>query len=67
MEWGNDDAGVKEYEMCFLYEKNQQKDECCGTSGRKFRKVCVYCPNYERWIKRKKKEKSEEKKDEKDH
>ena len=64
MEWGNDGAGIKEFEMCFTYEKNQDKDECCGASGRKFREVCVYCPNYERWIRRKEKEK-EEKKDEK--
>ena len=34
MERGYNDAGVKEFEMCFLYEKNQDKDECCGASGR---------------------------------
>ena len=67
MEWGNDGNPKRlEVEMCFTYEKNQDKDECCGASGRKFRRVCVYCPNYERWIRRKEKEK-EEKKDEKNN
>lgn len=32
-----------EYKMCFTYERGR---ECCGTSGRKLRSVCVYCPNY---------------------
>ena len=67
MEWSNDDAGIREYEMCFTYEKNQDRDECCGASGRKLRQACIYCPNYQRWLKHRQKEKSEEKKDEKDH
>jgi len=53
-----------EHENCFTYEMNQDRDECRGASGRKYRQVCIYCPNHERWIRRKEKEK-EEKKDEK--
>lgn len=52
-----------EHEMCFLYDPDQE-NICPGAGGRKLRQVCVYCPNYERWIKRKEKEKGE-KKDEK--
>lgn len=67
MEWSKDGSTKRlEIEMCFTYEKNQDRDECCGASGRKFRLVCVYCPNYERWIRRKEKEK-EGKNNEKDH
>ena len=47
-----------EYMMCFTYEENQETDECCGASGRKFRRVCIHCPNYERWQQRKEEEKS---------
>ena len=39
-----------------------QANECRGASGRKFRQVYFWCPNYERWRKRTKKE---ERKDEK--
>ena len=48
--------------MCFTYEPEGQA--CCGASGRKMRQVCIYCPNYEQWRRRKEKEK-EGKKDEK--
>ena len=48
--------GDSEYLMCFTYEKDQETDECCGASGRKFRQVCMYCPNNERWRQRKEKE-----------
>ena len=47
---------MTEYEACFTYEPNQEKDECCGASGRKFRRVCIHCPNYERWMRRRKRE-----------
>lgn len=48
-----------EYESCFTYEKDQDTDECRGASGRKMRRVCIYCPNYRRWIQRKDKESEE--------
>ena len=44
-----------EYELCFTYEPGDSH-ECCGASGRKFRQVCVYCPNYELYLKRTKSE-----------
>lgn len=50
-------------EMCLVYEKGK---ECRGAAGRKFWLVCIYCPNYERWLRRKKKE-NEERKDEKNN
>ena len=28
---------------CYTYEPGQV---CCGASGRKLRRVCIYCPNY---------------------
>ena len=48
-----------EYENCFTYEKDQETDECCGASGRKMRRACIFCPNYRRWIQRNKKESEE--------
>lgn len=39
-----------EYEMCLVYEKDR---ECPGAGGRKLRRVCIYCPNYQRYLKRK--------------
>ena len=39
-----------EYEMCLVYEKD---GECPGAGGRKLRRVCIYCPNYQRHPKRK--------------
>ena len=36
--------------MCLVYEEGH---ECMGASGRKFRQVCIYCPNYQRYLKRK--------------
>lgn len=42
------------YLDCFTYEPEQ---ECCGASGRKMRRVCIRCPNHERWRCRKMKEK----------
>lgn len=45
-----------EVERCFTYEPGQETDECCGASGRKLRRVCVWCPNYHRWIRRKERE-----------
>jgi hypothetical protein len=39
-----------EYEMCLVYEKDK---ECPGAGGRKLRHVCIYCPNYQRYLKRK--------------
>ena len=57
MEWSGNEKDVEmEYQMCFTYEKDQKKDECCGASGRKMRKVCIYCPNYRRYLQRKDKE-----------
>ena len=43
--------------MCLTYEKGQDRDECRGASGRKFRRACIYCPNFERWLQRTEKEK----------
>lgn len=39
-----------EYEMCLVYEKDR---ECPGAGGRKLRRVCIHCPNYQRYLKRK--------------
>ena len=36
--------------MCLAYEEGHV---CMGASGRKLRKVCIYCPNYQRYLKRK--------------
>ena len=55
----DDGKGIEEYQMCFIYEP-ERKDECCGASGRKLRRVCVYCPNYQRYWERKQKEKEKE-------
>jgi len=50
MGWGDHEERIKaEIRMCFTYEPGQNRDECCGASGRKFNQVCIYCPNYERW------------------
>lgn len=51
---------ISEYQTCFTYEPNQDKDECCGASGRKFRRACVFCPNYERWRQQRKREEEKE-------
>ena len=71
MERGDDGKRIAamEHEMCLLYEKNQDTDECRGASGRKFRRVCIYCPNYERWRERTKRERTRENgnKDKNDH
>ena len=54
VEWGNDEKGLEmEYEMCFTFDQDR---ECCGASGRKMRRVCIHCPNYERWRQRREKE-----------
>ena len=42
---------MDEVERCLIYEP---EGECLGTTGRKFRQVCVYCPMYERHYNRKK-------------
>ena len=39
-----------DYQRCMTYEPGKA---CHGASGRKLRQDCVYCPNYERHIKRK--------------
>ena len=36
--------------MCLAYEEGHM---CMGASGRKLRQVCIYCPNYQRHLKRK--------------
>ena len=56
MAGSRDDSGMNEYQNCFTFEPNQDTDECCGASGRKLRRACVFCPNYERWRQRKKRE-----------
>ena len=62
MEWsGNEKTVEKEIQMCFTYEKENEDQECCGASGRKMRQVCIYCPNYRRYLQHKDKER--EKKD----
>ena len=38
---------------CMTYEPDQERDECCGASGRKMRRDCLFCPNYERYRRRK--------------
>lgn len=30
---------------CFTFEETGRR-ECAGASGRKLRRVCIYCPNY---------------------
>ncbi len=62
----DDGKGIEEYRMCLIYEPDR-KDECCGASGRKLRETCVYCPNYDRYWKRKEKERKEEEKNETDN
>lgn len=47
MEWSNDEKRMKEYLMCFTYEPDKKR-QCIGASGRKLRRVCVWCPNYKR-------------------
>ena len=32
-----------EVRWCFTFEQDQQ---CAGASGRKLRRVCVWCPNF---------------------
>ena len=49
----------KEYLTCYTYEPDQERDECCGASGRKLRRVCGFCPNYERFRERIRRQKSE--------
>ena len=34
-----------EYEMCFTFEPGKD-GKCIGSSGRKLRRVCIYCPNW---------------------
>lgn len=58
--------GIEEYRMCFTYEE-KRKDKCCGTSGRKLRRTCVYCPNYQRYWKQREKKKREGEKNETDN
>ena len=38
---------------CMTYEP---EGECMGTSGRKLRQVCVWCPNFRRYHEKKEKE-----------
>ena len=50
MGWSDHDERIREeIELCFTYEKGQNRDECCGASGRKYYRVCIYCPNHARW------------------
>lgn len=45
---------------CMTFEQGKK---CCGASGRKYRRVCIYCPNYDdEWKKR-----TEERKEEENH
>ena len=62
MEWGNDAEGIKtEIEMCLLYdEKDQEEDGCRGASGRKLRRVCIYCPNWQKWMNHRDKERKDD-------
>ena len=41
--------------MCLLYEPGK-RNTCYGASGRKLRRVCVWCPNYIRYQERNEKE-----------
>ena len=61
-----DGKRIEEYRMCFIFEE-ERKDVCCGASGRKLRKTCIYCPNYQRYWDRKEKKKREEEKNETDN
>lgn len=45
-----------EYLMCMTYEAEKQ-EQCRGASGRKFRQVCIYCPNLRKWQEQEIKEK----------
>ena len=48
MERSNYEANLNEIGYCFTLD---QANECCGASGWKFRHVCLYCPNYNNWLK----------------
>ena len=61
VEWSEHEKA--EYLMCFTYEP-ERKDECCGASGRKMRRVYIYCPNFERYRKRKQQEEKQKREDE---
>ena len=39
--------------MCLKYETGK---ECRGAGGRKLRRVCIHCPNFIRYERRKEKE-----------
>ena len=41
--------------MCFTFDQG----ECRGASGRKLRRVCIYCPNFKQYRERKEKEDKE--------
>lgn len=56
MEWSEYKENIREIMECFTYEP-EKRDECRGAGGRKFNRVCIYCPNYTRWMERQKKDK----------
>ena len=48
-----------EISYCFTYEEGKE-NTCAGASGRKLRRVCIYCPN---WIHRRKRGNDQKEKD----
>ena len=59
MEWGDDGKGMTEYRRCFTFEEDKMK-KCIGASGRKLRQTCIWCPKYQKHLKRKEEQKHEE-------
>lgn len=51
---------TEEIGYCFTYEPGKERT-CIGASGRKMRKICVYCPNWIRFKKLKMEEPEHEK------
>lgn len=40
-----------ELRWCFTYEP-EKNPICAGASGRKLRQVCIWCPNYQKGVKK---------------
>ena len=50
------DRVKKEIAWCMTYD---QADTCRGASGRKLRQVCIWCPKYQKQLKKEKVQKDE--------
>lgn len=51
---------AEEIGWCYTYEP---ETECRGASGRKLRRVCAWCPNYQRWKRKEEREHGNESED----